>query len=130
MVQKKTRARTGFRAQLLNGRSDPVFSPWFQRRSDYVRLTADLVDLVSGASLEVRLYTKSRQQAGSGTEVDSGTRITLSSSGRSTAEWGPRTGSGLKELVRYRFENTTTTPTAWLIFRMLNASWFDAVRAN
>ncbi len=121
---------TGYRAQLLRGRSDPIFSPWFNRRSDYVRLTADLISRTVSTSLEVRLFTKERTQAGNGSEVDASTTILLSSNGRLTAEWGPATGTGLKELVRYRFQNTSNDPTTWLVFRMLNALWFDAVRAS
>lgn len=127
---KVTTPPTGYRAQVLRGRSDPIFSPWFVRRSDFARLTADVIALTTSTSLEVRLFTKSRDQVGDGTEVDAGTSIVLANAGRSTVEWGPATGGGLRELVRYRFENTSADPNKWVVFRMLSALWFDAVRAT
>jgi len=119
-----------FDAQTILG-TTKVYSPWMPRQGDYIRATLEAVKLTE-AGLEVRLFTKSSDDTGAGTEVHSSTKITTSGTTAGqfiTQEWGPTTGSGLKDLVRYEFSNTSTTATDWVLFRMLPAVWFDAVEA-
>ncbi len=103
-----------------------VLSQWTERRGDCLRATLDLLKTTAG-SLTVALFTKASSQAGDGGEVDVTTRIVRSTTGRTTVEWGPRTGSGLKDLVRYQFQVATGT-FGITVFRMLPPVWFDTVR--
>lgn len=113
----------------LNGGSVEVFSDWFVRRGDYLIATADFVSEFDNGVLEVRAYTKSRSDPGDGTEVSAGTKITASVVGRrSSAEWSPRTGTGLSELVRFGYKCSTPSGS-WVLFRMVTNVWFDAVKA-
>jgi len=112
-----------FKAQLLEAGSN-VYSPWMKRTGDYVRVHAELVDLESSASLTIKLFTKNLEDTTNGAEVDSSTSIELTAAGIDSAEWGPSTGIGLKELVRYKFEPST----GWVLFRVLKPIWFNAVR--
>ncbi len=105
-----------------------VYSPWMCRRGDFLRATLDLVKANSATSLGVRLYTKNETDTGNGIEVDSTLFINKNTPGRVTQEWGSNTGTGLKELVRYRFTCLGAPSGSWVIFRMLAAVWFDAVR--
>ena len=115
-----------FEAQLLYGTST-VYSPWFPRAGDYAIATIDVMDL-SGASVQIDLYTKNEEDKGDGTKVDSTVNIRATSVGRHSAEWGPNGSDGILELVRYRIE-VSTTDTQWALFRMLDLVWFDAVKA-
>lgn len=105
---------------------DQVFSPWMDRRADRVRATLDVIAI--GPQITVDLFTKNTRGAGNGNIVDSGTSIVASTTGRTTQSWGPTTGIGLRELVRYRF---TIGPTAGqrtnVVFRMLPPVWYSSV---
>jgi hypothetical protein len=102
-----------------------VFGPWMPRGGDYHIATADLVGLDAGATLNVDLFSKNREDTTNGTIVDAGTTIAISTADRGSKEWGPTTGTGLKEIVRYRYE---CTGGDWVLFRMLPPVWFDAVK--
>ena len=106
---------------------DVVFSPWTPRRADRVRATLDVI-AISGPQITVDLFTKNTRGTGNGNIVDAGTSIVASTTGRVTQAWGPTTGIGLRELVRYRF---TIGPTAGLrtnvVFRMLPPVWYNSV---
>lgn len=111
-----------FQAQLLirPSASDlSVFSPWFDRGGDHLRATVDVVAL-QGATLTVKVFTKNREDTGDGVEVE-GVSIVSTTVGRSAAEW-----DGLEELVRYEF-TVGTASANWVLFRMLDPVWFDAV---
>jgi len=95
-----------------------------------MRATADLVSIVGAGGLTVRLFSKNKGDTGNGTEVDASTSISLSSSGRSTAEWGPSTGTGIKQLVRYKFTASSVFGKESALFRMIYPLWFDAVNAS
>jgi hypothetical protein len=122
-----------FQAQYLPAPTTPteVFSPWMPRGGDYVRITAELVAKSATGQLVVKLFTKNSEDTSDGADVDSGTptEIELTAVGRETVEWNPSTGSGLKELVRYKFIATGEAATDWVIFRVLAPVWFDAVTA-
>ena len=106
-----------------------VDSPWVPRKGDYLRATVELVDNKNNVSLTVRVFTKKEEETGDGVEVDSGTTIILSTPGRQLKEWGPITGTGLWEMIRYRFESESDV-AGWVLFRMLSPVWFDAVNAK
>ena len=103
-----------------------VFSPWFERQGDFLRATADLAQLGSGAQLVVEVFTKNKEDTSDGTNADSGatTKITLTTATRGTTDWGPSLSPALKELVRYKY----TVTTNWVLFRMLTPVWFNAVK--
>ncbi len=116
-----------FQGQILNSGS-AVYSPWMERAGDYLRATVDLIDLGASGKLRVQVFSKNKSDTTNGTEVNAGTKIELTAASRATEEWGPSTGTGLKELVRYKLTNYETTNTdAWVLFRMLAPLWFNAV---
>lgn len=121
-----------FDAQLLFPGSNPgtgirVFSPWFPRQGDSVRMTLEVVQ-INAATLEAEVFTKNTEDAGDGTDADTATSIVASAVGRTTTEWTSGTAS-LLELVRYRFIVTGSNVTDWILFRMLSPVWFDSLRA-
>lgn len=108
-----------------------IYSAWTIRRSDNMIGTVDVFSL-SSANLTIKAITKNWKLSGNGLEVDASTRITLTgpTSGRFVTEWGPQTGIGLRELVRFQFACTPVSPTTgapFAIFRMLDLVWFDTV---
>lgn len=110
--------------------STTYLTGWSPRRADYVIATVELIAALT-ASVEVRLFTKNLDFTGNGTNVDVSTLITISSAGRAKAEWGPFTGIGIRELVRYQLKVNPTNPpnaNAFAVFRMLTPVWFDEVR--
>lgn len=120
-----------FEAQILM-KGCTVYSPWFPRQADSVRITAELIAR-SGATLKVELFTKNKEDVGDGTNADSAgspTNITLSSAGRATTEWLSRSTIGLKEIVRFKFTVTGTYDYDWALFRMLAPVWFDSVSTS
>lgn len=121
--------RSPYRAMLLEPGTE-AFSPWFERQGDYVRATVDIVALGAEGSLVVSLITKNRKDTGNGIEVDAEAVLSASVPGRSGREWGPSTGYGLMELVRYKFSTGEQRDDAWILFRMLFPVWFDAVNAQ
>jgi hypothetical protein len=107
-----------FEAQYLF-RDNPVYGPWMERRGDNVRITAD-VAAPNASTLSVSLFQKNTEDAGDGTLVSGGS-ISATTVGRATKEY-----TGLKEIVRYKFE-VTGGPA--VLFRMLGPLWFDEVEA-
>jgi hypothetical protein len=105
-----------------------VYSDWTDRIADNVICTLDVVE-VSGMTLTVKLFSKNRDEVGDGTEVDSTRKITATTIGRKTQEWGSDTGTGLKELVRVKAVTTSVAFSPSISFRMLGNCWFDSVRA-
>jgi hypothetical protein len=108
-----------------------VFSPWFPRQADMLRVTAELIALSGSPTLTIELYTKNAEDPGNGLPVDEGVEIQLSSPGRSTVEWKTVVSEeGVQQLLRFRYTVTTGEETqAWALFRLLPACWFDAVSA-
>jgi hypothetical protein len=110
-------------------RSTTVLSPWFPRQADMLRVTAEC-SARNGATLTIKLYTKSIEETGDGANVDESTSIVLNSVARSTAEWKTVDGEeGVQQLLRFRYEVTGTAVSDWILFRLLPAVWFDAVKA-
>lgn len=106
-----------------------VWSPWFPRQADMLRVTAECV-AVDGVSLEIELYTKSTDEPGDGLPVDESTSITLSATGRVTAEWATVANEeGVEELLRFKYTVGAEASNRWILFRLLPAVWFDAVKA-
>jgi hypothetical protein len=119
-----------FQAQFLRNGSE-VLGPWQRRAGDYFRTTAELVAGSDAGTLTVQVFTKNSADSGDGTNVDGGTptEIVLSAVGRETVEWSPSTGSGLKELIRYKFIAGGEFDDDWILFRTLPELWFDGVTA-
>jgi hypothetical protein len=108
-----------------------VFSPWFPKQADMLRVVAECIAL-NAATLTIQLYTKNPEDPGDGDPVDETVEITLDSIGRSApAEWGPPGDEGVLGLLRFRYEVTgdTPDPNEWILFRLLPAVWFNAVKA-
>lgn len=108
-----------------------VFSPWFPRQADILRVTAECI-AVNGATITIKLFTKNLADPGDGTQVTGSPSITLSAVGRSTAEflYDPvQEGWGIAELLRFQFAVTGSNATDWILYRLLPAVWFDAVKA-
>lgn len=119
-----------FDAQTIFG-GTTVYSPWFPRGGDYLRATVEAIKLTA-AGLEVRVFTKKQEDTTSGADVDSSASGKIATTGTTagqiiTHEWGPDTGNGINELVRYEFKNTASSSSDWILFRMLPPVWFDAV---
>ena len=107
-----------------------VYSPWFPRQADMLRVTAECV-AVNNTSLDIELFTKNSEDTGDGDPVDVNVSITLSAAGRSTAEWKTVEGQeGVEQLLRFRYTvGSDLTSNEWILFRLLPAVWFDAVKA-
>ena len=98
----------------------PVYSPWMKRGGDYLRATAEYLE--GTGTLTVEVATKNNEDTGDGSVI-AGTSISLIEAGRTTEQWGE-----LKELVRYKI-TAGGTSGQWIILRMLEPVWFDAVDA-
>ena len=114
-----------FEAQYLMTKASAgltIYSPWFPRQADNVRFNIDLDD-VNGATLDIVLFHKNREDTGDGSTT--GTSISaLNTLGRTVAEF-----KGLKEMVRYKFvvKADSNGTLGWILFRMLPPIWFDSV---
>ncbi len=105
-----------------------VYGPWFSRNADMLRVAAECVAR-NGATLVVDLVTKDADDTGDGTDVDTGTDITLNTPGMVTGEWRSKAGqAGVEHLLRFRYTVTGANATDWILFRMLPPCWFDAVQ--
>jgi hypothetical protein len=107
-----------------------VYSPWFPRQADMLRVTAECI-AYGGAELVVSLYTKNAEDTGDGLPVDEGVAITLDGVERTTEEWKTvALQEGVQQLLRFRYELADAeNPNSWILFRLLSAVWFDAVSA-
>lgn len=110
-----------------------LFSPWFQRGGDFATFTAEVVAIAgTTAALTVRAFHKNADEAGDGEDVDTSTKIELTTATRLGATWPVQSSStkkGFKQLVRYQFSLSATGGTAYATFRMLSPIWFDNVKA-
>ena len=113
-----------FEAQYLF-MGDAVYSPWVPRGGDNGTFTVDVVELAgTGAQLDVTVIHKNDSTTGAGAPVSGGT-MAISAEGVGRVDC-----SGLKEMVRYRFELNKAGPSdARALFRVLAPVWFDDVRA-
>ena len=117
------------------GSSVTMFSPWFQRGGDFATFTAEVAAIAgtsTGATLTVRAFHKNADETGDGTDVDTSTKIELTTATRLAATWPVQSSStvkGFKQLVRYQFSLSATGGTAYATFRMLSPIWFDNVKA-
>jgi hypothetical protein len=81
------------------------------------------------ATLTIDLYTKDSETSGDGDPVDTNVSISLSGAGRSTAEWKTvAMQEGVLQLLRFRFNMDENESNTWLLFRLLPAVWFDALK--
>jgi hypothetical protein len=107
-----------------------VYSPWFPRQADMLRVVAECV-AVNGSTLTIELYTKNSEETGDGAPVNTGVSISLSSVGRSAAtEWQTVGGQeGVQQLLRFRYTVASGggNPNDWILFRLLPAVWYDTV---
>ena len=113
-----------FQAQMLISQGTavktPVYSPWTERGGDYLRASVEFIDGTGELTIEVA--TKNHTDPGDGTVI-SGTSIFIDGAGSETEQW-----TELKEMVRYKI-TTGGTSGKWVLFRILEPVWFDAVEA-
>jgi hypothetical protein len=93
------------------------------RGKDNLIATLEVVD-VSGATVEVRVWTKNSQDSGDGDDAKSAISISSNSVDRRSATWY----NACKEWVRYKI-SVTGSAGDWVLFRMLDAIWFDTETA-
>lgn len=125
-----------FEAQLLIGGDTgedvrSVYSPWFARGGDYMIATVEVVQISADITLETTVFTKNSEDTTDGAVVDAAIVIAQTAVGRMDDQWNATTGTGLKELVRYRFTTTTgleASSLQWVLFRVLPPVWFNATR--
>ena len=121
-----------FDAQLLfpgaAGAALSVYSPWFPRQGDNLRVTVDVVQRAS-SKLTISVWTKNTTDTDDGGDAHASTSIVATATGRAVAEWVSGTAT-LKELCRYKFtvQSTGSSATDWCLFRMLAPVWFDTVK--
>jgi hypothetical protein len=114
-----------FQAQYLF-KGNVVLSPWMERGGDNLVITLDLVaQSQSTCTIKVEVLTKAKDIPGDGTTTPMTGAIETDSLGQTNKEF-----TGANELVRYRF--TSGNPTNpedydYVLFRMLNVTWFDDV---
>jgi len=73
------------------------------------------------------VFAKRAEAVGDGSNVDPTRSLASAVVGRKVQEWGPDTGDGIGEMVRYKVTVTATGSNSWAIFRMLDPVWFDAI---
>ena len=101
-----------------------VYSPWMRRSGDNAVFSVDVIAISASTTLSVTVHTKKDDAAG-----DGGTgiaTITQSVTGRGSVECIGQ----MEDLVRYKFAVTGSNPTDFVLFRMLEAKWFDTVKAS
>lgn len=105
-----------------------VYSPWFPRQADRLRVFAECI-AVNGGNLQIDLYTKNEEETGDGAPVNTAVSIQLSAPGISpAAEWKTVAGQeGVQQLLRFRYVAGGVNANSWTLFRLLPAVWFDAV---
>lgn len=122
-----------FQAQMLHATGTGVqetethvLSPWFPRGGDNIIYAADLVtQSTSNGVLKVSLLTKNSEDTGDGAAV-SGSDLDVSTESVAIKQ----VNGQMKELVRFKFEvDKKAASTDWIMFRVLQPSWFDDVDA-
>jgi hypothetical protein len=121
-----------FQAQLLIGAtSGTIYSPWFERRGDWLRATVEVITVVGSTGITVTVLTKDKDEVGDGTAITAASSdMAQTTAGRKTAEYGNASSgnaNGIKQLVRYKY-NPGTNNSEWVLFRMLPPVWFDATK--
>ena len=111
-----------FQAQLLMGGST-IYGPWMERQADNISMTAEAVE-ISSATFKVELWTKNSEDTGDGSNANATKSIERTTTGRSSLEYV----GDLKEWVRYKY-TVVGQSTTWVLFRMLDPTWFDDVEA-
>jgi len=106
-----------------------VYSPWFPRQADMLRVTAECMALYN-TSVTIELLTKNEEDTGNGDPVDESVTIVLDAVERVTAEWKTVVAQeGVRQLLRFRYNVGADPTNEWILFRLLPAVWFDAVSA-
>jgi len=115
-----------FHGQLLIQSTTRVFSPWFPRQGDDFKPTVEVIDIKRTAGdFKVHVFTKSSETTGNGTNADATLSLSLQAAGTDSAIWQGK----VNELVRYQFDLSTMGSGDWVLFRMLDPVWYDAVKA-
>ena len=113
-----------FQGQILMG-GTAVYSPWFERKGDNVIFTYDLI-AKNGSDLLVTVFEKNHDQT-AGEQVQNpsspSTPFTVNTVGQASNDH-----ENLKEMVRYKFEPSSSNASHWVLFRVLSPSWFDSAK--
>ena len=92
------------------------YSPWFPRQGDAATFAAQSVAISATGTLKVVIETKNLE------DVDTAA-VALGTITLSTTTPGTVRVSGLKELVRFRYDMTGSASTDWSHFRVLPPAW-------
>ena len=116
-----------FQAQYLFEGTE-VYSPWMPRGGDHMRASVDVIKMTGTGTqtLKIQVRTKKLEETSDdGTQV--GSDWDRTATGDATQEF-----NGVNELVRYEFSYNTTgnASTDYVLFRMLDPVWYDAVNAG
>lgn len=99
--------------------SDPqvYWTPWFPRQADNGAFTFERIHSTLGAAEAVTVYTKSAEDAGTGSPATDGSFTQIGST-----RFFEAVATELQDLVRFRILLRDTT--GWLHFRFLPPTWF------
>ncbi len=115
-----------FHGQLLIQSTTKVFSPWFPRQGDDFKPTVEVIDIKrTSGHFKVHVFTKSSETTGNGSDADATLFLSLTSTGTDSKIWQGK----VNELVRYQFDLSAMASGDWVLFRMLDPVWYDAVTA-
>ena len=92
------------------------YSPWFSSGSDAATFLLQIQHQMSGVSITVTIQHKNTEEA------DSAATTAATFSSASGIGTYAKAASGLKELVRFRFDISASSD-AWMHFRMLPPIW-------
>jgi hypothetical protein len=122
---------------IMSGQSG--YSPWFSRQATSAKFVFEFIQsggaLPDGTSIDdqvtITVFTKKADEAGDGTPY--GTTLTLTTDGNSLpyfAELLVTGGSGMEDLVRFKFESPVAMASLdelsrWNCIRALAPVWFE-----
>ena len=93
-----------------------VFTPWIQRQADNAIFTWEAIQLFGGTSIDVKVFSKAKEDSGEGAEVGP-------SSWTSSGSLRYSTFTGLLEMIRFKV--SASGGAAGGIYRLLEPTWFD-----
>lgn len=110
-------------------KDETVFSSWFPRGADYAVFRAQLIDrLDTDSDLTIEIFHKNTEDAGNGGQVGSFSLLWNAGEANGTVKSVDVT-DGMKELVRFKYQCTSSSSTGWFRFQMLQPTWYDAAKA-
>jgi GMP synthase PP-ATPase subunit len=108
--------------EMLRESASARHSPWFDRRGDKAVFGCRAL-AVSGAKLDFRVTVQTKDLAGTDADTSEVVQLPRIDAVGTVAD----EGSGLRELVRYRYDVGSDPPTGdeWVHFEMLDPQWCE-----